>query len=84
MITLDKLNKKEEIKLLDFGETVTLPSTDSNILELCYTGSPLYMAPEIRALDPETYESAFLDGARADLYCLGIAILALIQPQAKN
>ena len=52
-------------------------------MELYKTGSPFYMAPEIKRLN-EYCESAMIDGCKADIYSLGISILALIQPFIKR
>jgi serine/threonine protein kinase len=38
------------IKLLDFGESKNLLETDSDILEITRTGTPFFMAPELRKL----------------------------------
>ena len=51
MIIYDKDTKKEYVKVLDFGESHKLPKDNSSdILTVNRTGSPFYMAPEIKRL----------------------------------
>ncbi len=72
------------IKLLDFGESKNLLETDSDILEITRTGTPFFMAPELRKLQwniPEqSDEIAIIDGCKADIYSLGITMLSLMYP----
>ncbi len=40
----------------------------------------MYMAPEIKKLNENIYETAMIDGCRADIYSLGLSIISLIKP----
>jgi hypothetical protein len=54
----------------------------SDILEIYRTGSPLYMATEIKKLEKD--ERAMIDGCKADIYSLGISIIKLTTPTRKT
>ncbi len=67
---------------MDFGESHKLPKDhSSDILKIYRTGSPFYMAPEIKILRGEEDESAMIDGCKADIYSLGISIIKLVVPR---
>ncbi len=65
------------IKLLDFGEALQTPEC-SGLLEISFKGSKLYMSPEIKKMNPDNYEKTLLDGYKADIYSLGISMLAVM------
>ena len=48
------------------------------MLEIYFTGSPLFMAPEIKSLYQD--ESKMINLCKADIYSLGITILKLLAP----
>ncbi len=80
MIVKDGNSGKEYVKILDFGESHKLPpkNTYSDILRLSKTGTPMFMAPEIKRLNEIIDESAMIDGCRADIYSLGLSIISLL------
>lgn len=64
-----------------------LPENNSDILELTKTGTPFFMAPELKKLKflgDYKDEIALIDGCRADIYSLGITMLSLICPHEKQ
>ena len=44
----------------------------------------MFMAPEIKSLVAESDETAIIDGAKADIYSLGISMLSIISPDLEN
>ena len=65
------------IKGIDFGLSCKVKQSTSPKTQILYGGSPFYMAPEIRALK-NIYEEYIVDPWKADIYSLGITLLALI------
>ncbi len=71
------------IKAIDFGGSCKVPQSTSPKMQIVYYGSPMYMAPEIRALK-NMYEGGMVDPWKADIYSLGITLLALMYPEFKK
>ncbi len=38
----------------------------------------MFMAPEIKRLNENIYETAMIDGCKADIFSLGLSIISLI------
>ncbi len=71
------------IKCIDFGLSCKVPQTTSPKMQIVYGGSPFYMAPEIYALK-YIDEGGMIDPWKADIYSLGITLLALTYPKIKK
>ena len=82
------ITETNSIKLVDFGESQQLPESDSDLVLLTQTGTPFFMAPELKKLklnvNEISDETAMIDGCKADIYSLGISMLLLMNPFVKK
>jgi serine/threonine protein kinase len=71
------------IKGIDFGTSYKVPQTTTPKMKITYCGTPMYMAPEIIALE-DIEEGDMVDPWKADIYSLGITLLAMMYPEIET